>query len=237
MRTLRTLLLGIFCLPLMMMAQSNDYRMVELQYIKVKPGMAQKFEAAVKGHNDKYHEEGKYGASLYTIVTGNEAGWYVWTMGPCTFTDLDGRPGEGAHQDDWNKTIDVLIADYGRTEYWRWNEKMSHRVENDAKMIQIWWVDVTRGEYYRFKNFMEKIKAVNEKHNRSISVYDNEFNQNDGRDVAMVWPIENWAAMDKDDWKVKDAYEAEYGEDSWQLAFEEGKDALGEMKQEIWREL
>jgi hypothetical protein len=104
-------------------------------------------------------------------------------------------------------------------------------------MIQIWWVDVNRGEYYRFKNFMEKIKAVNEKNNRAISVYDNEFNQNDGRDIAMVWPLENWAAMDKDDWKIRDAYEAEYGEGSWELAIEEWKDAMGGMKQEIWREL
>lgn len=228
----------MLCLPMFLMAQeSPSYRMVELVYIKVKSGMNAKFEAGIKAHNDKYHQEGKYESSLYSIATGNEAGWYVWTMGPGTFTDLDNRPGEGAHEDDWNKLVEPYVAEYGRVEYWRWNEKMSHRVENDAKMIQIWWVDVNRGEYYRFKNFMEKIKAVNEKNNRAISVYDNEFNQNDGRDIAMVWPIENWAAMDKDDWKIRDAYEAEYGEGSWELAIEEWKDAMGGMKQEIWREL
>lgn len=237
MRTLKHLLLGLFCLPLMMMAQSEAYRMVELSYMKAKPGMAQKFESAVKAHNEKYHKEGKYGSGLYSIVTGNEAGWYVWTMGPCTFTDLDGRPGEGAHQDDWNKTIEPLVAEYGRTEYWRMNDKMSHRVQNDAKMIQLWWVDINRGEYYRFRNFMEKVQVINAKKNESISVYDNEFSQNDGRDVAIVWPLENWAAMDKDDWKMKDAYEEEYGAGSWQLALEEWKDVIEGMKQEVWKEL
>jgi hypothetical protein len=237
MRTLRHLLLGIFCLPLIMMAQSEAYRMVELSYMKAKPGMYSKFEAAVKAHNEKYHKEGKYGSALYSIVTGNEAGWYVWTMGPCTFTDLDGRPAAGAHEDDWNKTIEPLIAEYGRTEYWKWNDKMSFRVENDNKMIQLWWVDITKGEYYRFKAFMEKIKAVHEKQNDAISVYDNQFNQNDGRDVVIVWSMENWASMDKDDWKMKTEFEAMYGEGSWELAIEEWKDVVNSRVEEVWKEL
>jgi hypothetical protein len=236
MKKLKTLLMAVICLPLLMGAQES-YRMVELSYMKVKPGMNAKFEAAIKAHNEKYHKEGKYGSALYSIVTGNEAGWYVWTMGGFTYTDLDGRPAAGAHDDDWTKTIEPFIAEYGRVEFWRMNDKLSFRKENDDKMLSIWWMDITRGEYYRFKEFMLKVRAIHEKKSAGISVYDNEFSQNDGRDVAIVWSMPNWADMDKEDWKMQVEFDAMYGEGSWQLALEEWKDVMEAMTQEIWKEL
>ena len=236
MKTIKMFFLGAFILPFLLQAQ-DSYRMVELSYMKAKPGMAQKFEAAVKAHNAKYHKEGAYEASLYSIATGNEAGWYVWTMGPCTFTDLDGRPDEGGHADDWAKNVDPYVEEYGRVEYWRWNEKLSFRKANDNKMIQILWLDLERGEYYRFKNFMEKIQAIHEKMDDGIAVYNNQFNQNDGRDVAIVWSMANWAEMDKEDWKMSEEYEKAYGEGSWDLALEEWEDCVAGMTSEVWKEL
>jgi hypothetical protein len=84
---------------------------------------------------------------------------------------------------------------------------------------------------------MTKVRAIHEKKNDGIAVYDNEFAQNDGRDVAIVWSMANWAEMDKEDWKMKDEFEAMYGEGSWQLALEEWKDVMESMRQEIWKEL
>jgi hypothetical protein len=157
-------------------------------------------------------------------------------MGAFTFTELDGRPGEGAHQDDWNKTISPLIAEYGRVEYWRMDADLSSRTDEEGEsMIQIWWLDITRGDYYRFENVVKNVTAVHKKMNSQMSVYNNEFTQNDGRDVAIVWPMKNWADMDDDSWKMKVEYEKMYGEGTWQRLLDEWRDVIAGNVQEVWR--
>jgi len=239
MRIFSKILTLALCLPFLLSAQddSKKYRAVELSYMKAKIGMEAKFEAAVKAHNAKYHKEGAYESELYAIATGNETGWYVWTMGGFTFTELDGRPGEGAHQDDWNKTIAPYVEDYGRVEYWRMNADLSARndAEEDETMIQIWWIDVESGEYYRFKKVVADVTAVHKKMNDQMSTYENEFTQGDGRDVALVWPMKNWASMDDDSWKMKEEFEKMHGEGSWRLALEEWEDVIAGNVQEVWR--
>lgn len=227
-----------FCLPLFLSAQedSKTYRMVELSYMKAKVGMEAKFEAGVKAHNEKYHKDGKYGSELYAVSTGNEAGWYVWTMGGFTFTDLDSRPDDKAHNDDWSKNVGPYVEDYGRVEYWRWNDMLSNRKDaDDETMIQLWWLDIKRGEYYRYKKVMTDVIAVYKKMDEELNSYDNEFRQDDGRDVALVWPLANWASMDKDDWKMKTEFEALHGEGSWQRTLEEWEDVIEGNNQELWR--
>jgi len=56
-------------------------------------------------------------------------------------------------------------------------------------------MDIARGEYYRFKQMLEKVKKVYEtkKYDRSLRVYDNRFNSNDGRDVAFVIGFDSWS--------------------------------------------
>lgn len=232
-------MMSVLLIPFLMHAQEDDakYRMVELSYMKAKPGMNKKFEDAVKKHNEKYHKEGVYASELYTVITGDESGWYVWTMGALTFTDLDGRPGDGDHAEDWQKNVDPFVAEYGRVEYWRWNEKLSNWKESDEDKITLWWMDIERGEGYRFRNFMMKIQEVYVEKDEEINVYNNEFYQDNGRDVVVVWPLEKWADLDKDDWKMKDEYEKKNGEGSWTTALEEWDDFIAGMSQEVWRML
>ena len=238
MRTFRIVLVALLTLPFLLNAQDEGkYRMVELSYMKAKIAMEDKFEAAVKTHNEKYHKEGKYAASLYAVSTGNEAGWYVWAMGPITFTDLDSRPGKGDHIKDWQKNVAPYVADYGRVEYWRWSESLSNWKESDEKMINLWWVDIERGEYYRFKSFMKKVVPIFKDKDDEMNVYNSAFNQGDGRDVAMVWPMENWASMDVEDWNMKEEYDKMYGEGSWDNALEEWEDFVAGMVSEVWREV
>lgn len=238
MRIISKILTLALCLPFLLAAQddSKKYREVELSYMKAKVGMEAKFEAAVKAHNEKYHKEGVYSSELYAIATGSETGWYVWTMGGFTFTELDGRPGEGAHQTDWDKNVSPYVAEYGRVEYWRMNADLSARTDaDDETMLQIWWLDVKRGDYYRFKKVMSGVSAIHKKMKSEMSVYDNEFTQNDGREVAIVWPLKNWADMDDDSWKMKEEYEKENGEGTWQLLLEEWRDVVKGNVQEVWR--
>ncbi|AEV32044.1 hypothetical protein Oweho_1035 [Owenweeksia hongkongensis DSM 17368] len=237
MRKLTNLLVGVFCLPLLMMGQQEALKstIVSIEYIKVKPGMEAKFEAAVKSHNNTFHKDGAYVSSLFYITVGDEAGWYVWTMGPFSYTQLDGAPGEGAHADDWRKKIATYVAEYGRSEFWRHNNELSVNDGDNESMQTTWVVDVKRGEWYRFEAFMEKVAAIHKKKNEEFHMWTNEYHSNDGRDVALTWPFDKWAEMDENDWKMKEEYDAEYGEGSWDNALEEWEDIVVDITQKVWR--
>ena len=77
--------------------EKETYGMAEITYMLPKIGMERAFVEAVKAHNEKFHKEGVFKASLDNILTGKETGWYVWIMGPCTFTDLDNRPNDSIY--------------------------------------------------------------------------------------------------------------------------------------------
>ena len=237
MKNLTKFLTALLCAPMLLFAQEEDaskYSMVNAEYIKVKEGMEEKFVAAVKSHNAKFHAEAPYQSSLFRVTTGNEAGWFIWTMGTMTFTDLDDAPGQGAHADDWRKTIAPYVEEYGRTEFWRLNEKLSS-FDNDSEPMQtVWFLDVKRGEYYRFKAFMEKVAKIHKDQKDEMHVWMSQFNQGDGRDVAITWPFDKWADLDTDDWKMKEEFEKEYGEGSWDDALDEWDDIVEGVVQEVW---
>ncbi len=237
MKNLTKTLIALLCAPMLLFAQeeeSTKYNMVVAEYIKVKVGMEAKFVEAVKKHNAKFHTKAPYASSLFRVSTGNEAGWFIWTMGTMTFTDVDGAPGSGAHADDWTKTIAPYVEEYGRSEYWRLNEKLSSFDDDSEPLQTVWFLDVKRGEYYRFKAFMEKVAKIHQNKKEEMHVWMNEFNQADGRDVAVTWPMDKWADLDSDDWKMKDEFDKEYGEGAWENALEEWEDVVEGVVQEVW---
>ena len=216
--------------------ENKSYKMVELSYMLPKIGMEKAFVKAIKEHNNLYHKEGAYAAQLDYITTGKDAGWYVWGMGSITFTDLDKRPGKGAHADDWDKKVSPLVTKYGRVEYWKMNDKLSYGTATGKEKYEtIWILDIKRGDYDRFKAFMAKVKeAYIKKGGDMYAVYDNQFREGDGRDVAIVWPINSWADMDKDDGGIKKTYEEINGEGSWDNAMKEWMDYTVGMISQVW---
>lgn len=219
--------------------EKESYAMVELTFMLPKIGMEKAFESAVKVHNEKYHKEGVFKASLDMIVTGKEAGWYVWIMGPCTFTDLDSRPDNAAHTNDWDKNISPTILEYGRNEFWRYNDKLSYHKEGSDAIVNfenIWFVDVKKGQDYKFKEFMEKVKKAHEKRGEgNILVYNNQFREGNGRDVAIVWTLNNWAEMDEDDGGIKKDFEELYGEGSWANALKDWENSIKSISSQMWK--
>ena len=218
--------------------EKESYGMAEVIYIMPKIGMEKAFENAVKEHNAKYHKEGVYKASLDNIITGKETGWYAWVMGPCTFSDLDNRPDDEAHRMHWDKNVSPTVAKYGQTEYWKYNNKLSYSSDDSAapKYQNLWFIGLERGQYYKFKEFMEKVrKSYEKKGEGNISIYDNEFREGDGRDVAIVWDLKNWAEMDDDDGGIKKQFEEIYGEGSWNNALKDWEASTKTIKSQVWR--
>ena len=116
MKTKRNLLASLLIAALLLTAtgiaqekEKKSYDMAEITFMLPKIGMEKAFVKAVTAHNNLYHKEGPYQAHLDNVLTGKEAGWFVWIMGPCTFTDLDSRPGEGAHTAHWDKIFRLLF--------------------------------------------------------------------------------------------------------------------------------
>jgi len=215
--------------------EKKSYQMVELTYMMPKIGMEKAFVKAVKEHNQKFHSQDPYKASLDRIATGHYTGWYVWVMGPTMFNQLDARPSKGAHNDDWDKNVSPTVKKYGMVEYWKQNTKLSFKANDNAPAIEnIWFIKVKDGSYYRFKDIIKKFKDAFEKKGDNFFIYDNQFRQDDGRDVAIVWTMNSWADMDDDDGGIKKYYEEVNGEGSWINAIKEWEAVTKSIKSEIW---
>lgn len=232
-------LLILFLTPLFGLAQEEEEKpksqIVELLYLKPEKGKVEMLKKAIAAHNKKYHAQAPYGAGLYNIVTGNEAGMMVWAMGPFSYTELDDAPGEGEHMKQWRETVDPYVAEYGRVEHWRYNKALSHRNEENERLQELWFMDVENDEYYRFKEFMSKVQKVMAKMDDEMEVWNTEFNQQDGRDVAIIFTFSKWADRDMQDWKMEEEYDAMHGDGSWDNALEEFKDFTNNFTMEVWR--
>lgn len=216
---------------------NTDYSMATIIFIEAKIGHEADFEAKVLEHNATFHNEAPNRGYLDQVMTGNQAGAYVWVMGPCTFTDLANMKHKDGHEDHWSKEVAPLIESYGAQEYWRFNEKLSYYptpIEN-RKMANLWLIDLKRGDYYRFKTLMGKIvEAYEKKGTGNMRVYDNQFNAGDGRDVVIIWDMESMAEMDKND-PIKPAYEEINGEGSWDTMLEEWEEITLKIDSQLWR--
>lgn len=240
MRVACRIMVFLFMVPFLGTAQEEEQpksQIVELVYIKPMKGKEEMLKKAVEEHNEKYHSKAPYGAGLYAIATGNEAGWMVWAMGPFSYTELDGAPGEGEHMKNWRSTVDPFVAEYGRTEHWRFNKSLSHSDDKSQNYDVLWFMDIESNEYYRFKEFMTKAQKVMAENNKEMEVWNNEFTQGDGRDVAMIFSFDKWGERDLRDFNLKTEYEKEYGEGSWKNAMEEWDDFVKGLKIEVWRNL
>ena len=242
MKTKRNLLASMLIAALLLtstgIAQEKEektYGMAEITYMLPKIGSEKAFVSSVKAHNEKYHNDGPHRAYLDNVLTGDESGWYVWVMGPCTFTDLDSRPGKGAHADDWTQNIAPTIRKYGRTEYWKFNEELSN-ISNDTppKYEELWVIDLKRGDYYRFNALMSKIKAAYAKKGANISVYNNQFPTDDGREIVIVWDYSSWAGFDDEGRGIKKDFEEINGEGSWDNMLEEWNEITENIVRQVW---
>jgi hypothetical protein len=209
---------------------------IESEMILPKMGMEDKFEAAIKAHNTKFHPEGPYVAALRKIDYGPKAGWYVWVMGPTVCGSLDTRPSkESGHDQDWSATIDPLVQEYGPSSLSTYEPDLSFGLDifKKSKHYEIWMVDLKQGQYYRFKALCEKLKKVYEQLNTgSFVVLDNVLHSPTGSDVAIIWSFDSYAEWFKDK-GPKAAYEKMYGEGSWQTMIEEWKDMIVDYTSEL----
>jgi hypothetical protein len=231
-------LLGLFLASgtMAQTASTAPQTVVETMYLLPKRGMEEKFEAAVKAHDAKFHPDGPFVAGLRKVEYGEKAGWYVFVYGPTTYENLDNRPAKAnGHAADWDGSVDPLVETYGTTSLWNLNKDLSYgyNILQKSKYYELWMVTLKRGEYYRFKAMAEKLKKAYESlGTTSFVVFDNPLHTANAPDVGLIWSFntyKEWA----DDPGPKAAYEKANGAGSWQLMLNEWKDILVDYNTEI----
>ncbi|WP_321307305.1 hypothetical protein [Marinifilum fragile] len=235
----KSLILGLILLcTLVAFGQEKEEKktiVVESVYILPKRGMSDKFEKAIKAHNDKFHPEGDHVAGLRIVDYGEKAGWYVWIMGPTTYAALDNRPTkQNGHDEDWDKNIEPLVEKYGAVNLWNFNEKLSFGMDlvKNAKHYEAWAVDIKRGQYYRFKAIAEKLMKTSESLGVAFLVFNNPLHTPGGADVGLVWNFDSYDSWSQDI-GFMNAYEKLYGKGTWQNMIDEWFDIMVDYNAEL----
>ena len=107
---MKKLMCILLLLPLLAMAQANEALVIENVMLTVNPEKIAEFEAGLAAHNKKFHTDGPYGARVYNILNGKNAGKYMLIMGPLPWSAMDGRPSSQEHTDDNNKNISKYLT-------------------------------------------------------------------------------------------------------------------------------
>jgi hypothetical protein len=222
--TLTCIAIFIACSTFAQTSAEKPTLVTETMYIMPKRGMEEKFEAAVKAHDVKFHSVDQYKAGLRKVEYGEKAGWYVWVFGPTSYSSIDTRPTkEGGHDADWSSTVDPLVETYGQTQLWELNQDLSFGTDilKTAKYYEVWSVKLKRGEYYRFKAISEKLKKAYETvGTTAFIIYNNPLHSSSGADVGILWSFNSYNEWSKDP-GVKEAYEKLFGANSWQNMLDE----------------
>ena len=213
----------------------DSYIMYKTMYIKPEFSKIKEFYEALATHNKKFHAEGPNAVAIQKVANGSRAGQLVWVMGPLTFTDLDNRPSDEAHLDDWNAVM-PFIDEVTEVEYWRMDPDLSYTPEgwNYTPKIHIRSWQLKHGKSEEFLGIMKKIVEVfrAKEYDNSWHVYWNYFQTGNGRDIAGVFGFDKWAFYDEDPVFFKD-FEDIHGEGSWEETYEIMTQVTVEMTEEL----
>lgn len=200
------------------------------------------FGENMRKHNQTYHPEGTYKAFVFDIVTGPNTGKLVWIMGPITFSNLDGRPSAGGHDDDWRDNIMPYVKKMTNGEYWKQMDELSNvsMLDSDNSkypILHLRYFEVEKGQGYNIdgllKQMSEAVKAMEGEN--PWGLYSNEFRQGYaiGRHIAWISFHKNWAEFD-DDNTFKESFINVHGDDAWQPFIRGMDDTFSDSWDEIW---
>ncbi len=187
---MKKLMCTLVLLPLLALAQTNEDLIIENVMLTVNPEKIMEFEAGIAAHNQKFHANGPYGARVYGIENGKNAGKYMLIMGPLPWSAMDGRPSSKEHTDDNNKNISKYLTPDVEVNYMKMHPELSNFSKDfEINKVSVFMIDVKR---FKEQEFMEKVlkkvvKMYKEKMPDQIyGVYSNEMNNMDGLDFGWV---------------------------------------------------
>lgn len=200
---MKKLLYTLLLLPFLVVAQTNEALIIENVMLTVKSDKITEFEAGITAHNKKFHAEGPYGARVYNVLNGKNAGKYMLIMGPLPWSAMDGRPSTQAHTDDNTNNISQYLESEVEVNYMKMHPELSNFSKDfEINKVSVFMVDVKR---FKDMDFMEKVvkkvvKVYKEKMPEQIyGVYTNELPNMDGLDFGWVDFFDSSSWLGKDD--------------------------------------
>lgn len=201
---MKKLLCTLALLPLLVVSQNTQEGLIlENVMLTANPEKIAEFEAGIAAHNKKFHNEGPYGARVYTIQNGKNAGKYMLIMGPFTWSSIDDRPASQEHTDDNNKNVSQYLTSDVDVNYMKMHPELSNFSRDfEINQVSVFMIDVKR---FKERDFMEKVlqkvaKVYKEKMPDQIyGVYSNEMNNMEGMDFGWVDFFDGSSWLGKED--------------------------------------
>jgi hypothetical protein len=233
--TIVLLMMATLAAPVVAQNDSKSYRMYDVVYIKPKYDKLEELGLVMAKHNRDFHSTAPYRASIWSVSGGDHTGWWAWVMGPLTFTDLDTRPGDKAHNDDWQREVMPLIDDIDEANFWRYDSTVSYDANEPFSGSEIWttyYLEPYQG--YRFTAMLTKVKQVYQQKSlpNSFEVYRASFDTKDGGNVLIAFPFKNYAWFDEDrDFGA--LYDDVHGKGAWEKFRYEYRDVVKYAQDEL----
>jgi hypothetical protein len=146
-----------------------------------KTDKSQEFEKALASHAQKYHK-GDVAWRVWQSESGPDAGGYMITEGPTTWSTMDGRGDISAeHTTDWGKNVLPLTTDKTQSGYYDFQAELSTvQLTDYADKIVISHMTAKPGRIQDMKTLITKMKKVWTASNESVAVYSTVFSGEPG---------------------------------------------------------
>ncbi len=238
MKNFKKLFYLLLLSPLLVLSQNTkEYYVFENVMLTVKPDKIKQFEKGIAAHNVKFHSDNVYGARVYSIASGLNAGKYVWTMGPITWSDMDNRPSKSGHDDDWSNNVAPYMTLGTEVTYWKYKADLSNFPQDfKVKKLKVDVYDITRFQGEKVMKIMAKVKKVmiTKFPKEAFGVYVNEFSgTKEGKDLAYVSFFEKSAWLGKDG-EFSKKYDEVFGKGSFKEVIKEWGQVTVGSQSELW---
>ncbi len=234
---MKKLLCTLLLLPILTLAQTNEALVIENVMLTVNPEKIVEFEAGIASHNKKFHSDGPYGARVYNVLNGKNAGKYMLIMGPLPWSAMDGRPSSKEHTDDNNNNINKYLTPEVEVNYMKMHPELSNFSKDfEINKVSVFMIDVKRN---KFMEFMDKVvnkvvKTYKEKMPDEIyGIYSNTMNNMDGMDFAWVDFFDNSSWLGRED-KFLQYFEEVHGAGSFSQFLADVEATTDGERTEIW---
>ena len=169
---MRKLFVLLLLLPVIGIGQTNTKTVLTSNRLFAKNDKAGEFEKALANHAKKYHK-GDVAWRVWSIQSGQDAGGYMVTEGPTTWTNLDGRADISAeHTADWEKNVLPLTDGRGQSGYYDFQADLSTVELTDyADKIIISHMTAKPGKINGVMALIQILKKVWAADKESVAVY------------------------------------------------------------------
>jgi len=167
---MRKSILLLLLIPVLGMSQQKS--VLTSNRVFAKNDKVAEFEKALANHAQKYHT-GDVKWRVWSIESGPDAGGYMISEGPNSWTALDTRGDISAeHQKDWTTNVLPLTMGRGQSGYDDFQPDMSTVQRPDyAAQLMITHITAKPGRINGVASLLKKMKKMWELGNESVAVY------------------------------------------------------------------